>query len=66
MIHFFTQTQSIVKTQTFCTTHIDKNTQNKTFHNSIGGTITGFTVHFAMALEAELQGDRHILNTIDR
>jgi len=30
-------TESIVETHTFCTTHVDKNVQNGTFYNGIGG-----------------------------
>jgi len=30
-------TKSIVQTHTFCTTLLDKNRQNRTFYNSVGG-----------------------------
>jgi len=30
-------TKSIVQTQTVCTTQVDKNRQNSTFYNGVGG-----------------------------
>jgi len=34
-------TKSIVQTHTFCATQVDKNIQNGTFYNGIGGWTTG-------------------------
>jgi len=34
-------TKSIVQTHTVCTTQVDKNRQNRTFYNGIGGWSTG-------------------------
>ena len=39
-------TKSIVQTHTFCTTLVDKNKQNRTFYNSVGGWITGVKRNF--------------------
>jgi len=35
-------TKSIAQIHTFCTTLVKKNTQNRTFYNSVGGWITGW------------------------
>jgi len=39
-------TKSIVQTYTFCTTLVNKNSQNRTFYNSVGGWITGVKRNF--------------------
>jgi len=41
-----TDTKSIVQTHTFCTTLVNKNRQNRTFYNSVGGWITGVKRNF--------------------
>jgi len=38
-------TKSVVQTHSFCTEEVDKNVQNRTFYNSIGGWITGLQTH---------------------
>jgi len=37
--------KSIVQTQTVCTMQVDKNRQNRTFYNGIGGRTTGLHTH---------------------
>jgi len=32
---------TLAQTHTFCTTQVDKNVQNRTFYNGIGGWLTG-------------------------
>jgi len=39
-------TKSILQTHTFCTTLVNNNRQNRTFHNSVGGWITGVKRNF--------------------
>jgi len=39
-------TKSIAQTHTVCTTQVDKNRQNKTFYNSVGGQIAGLQTLF--------------------
>ena len=39
-------TKSMVQTHTFCTTLVNKNRQNRTFYNSVGGWITGVKRNF--------------------
>jgi len=39
-------TKSTVQAHTFCTTLVNKNRQNGTFYNSVGGWITGVTRNF--------------------
>ena len=39
-------TKTIVQTHTFCTKLVNKNRQNRTFYNSVGGWITGVKRNF--------------------
>jgi len=41
--------KSILQTHTFCTTLVNKNRQNRTFYNSVGGWITGVKRNFWLA-----------------
>jgi len=43
---FAADTKSIVQTHTFCTTLLNKNRQNRTFCNSVGGWITDVMRNF--------------------
>jgi len=42
-------TKSMVQTHTFCTTLVNKNRQNRTFYNSVGGWITSVKRNFWLA-----------------
>jgi len=46
IVFLLADTKSIIQTHTFCTTVVNKNRLNRTFHNSVGGWITGVKRNF--------------------
>jgi len=57
IVFLLADTKSIIQTHTFCTTVVNKNRLNRTFHNSVGGWITGVERNFWLHAYAHAQSN---------